>query len=252
MNSWDLIPILLLMLFSIALGGGTAIVLLVLHWRRREFDLRSISTDHNEGYFSGLIPLRAPFLRRPTVWLAIRNHNLVAVQSALALHNAKPTSLVDGRVSSQELLIAPPFRGWILVFGSGLPNPADDVDVCFRFLLDLSRKLGHVQFFVADQVLCHHAWAQAEAGRVIRAYAWAGQTLWNQGIKTVAELKLGFKCFNYGELSEGAVWNRNEVMAANADKVPLLAAHWSLDPAEVQFRLAEQGGGITGEMRRIY
>ena len=122
----------------------------------------------------------------------------------------------------------------------------------YRFLLDLSRKVGQVQFFVADQVLYHHAWVRAEAGRVVRAYAWAGQTLWSQGIKTVPELKLGFKCFNYGESSEGAAWNRNDAAAANADKVPLLAAHWSVDPAEVQFRLAEQGGGIAGEIRRVY
>ncbi len=240
------------MLFSIALGGGAAIVLLVLYWRRRESGLRHLRTEHNPGYFSGLIPLRAPFLRRPTSWLAIRSHNLQAVQSALELHNPTPCSWADGRISAQELLVAPPLHGWSLVFGSGLPNPADDVDTCYRFVLDLSRKLGHVQFFVADQVLYHHAWVQAEAGRVIRAYAWAGQTVWNQGIKTIPELKLGFKFFNYGESPESAVWNRNDIMAANADKVPLLAAHWSLDPAEVQFRLAEYGGGIAGEVRRIY
>jgi len=227
-------------------------VLLVLHWRRREFGWRLPQTSHNPNYFSGLIPLRAAFLRRPTSWLAIRSYSLQAVQSAFDLRNPKPCSLVERRTSAQELLIAPPFRDWIIVFGSGLPNPADDVDACFRFVLDLSRKLGHVQFFVADQVLYHHAWVQAEAGRVIRAYAWAGQTLWNQGVKTVPELKLGFKVFSYGESSEGAIWNQNEVMAMNADKVPLLAAHWSLDPAQVQFRLAEYGGGIAGEMRRIY
>jgi len=46
-----------------------------------------------------------------------------------------------------------------------LPDPADDVDVCYRLLAELSRKLGHVQFFNANTVLNQHAWVQAEHGR---------------------------------------------------------------------------------------
>ena len=55
-------------------------------------------------------------------------------------------------------------NGWIIVTGSGLPNPSCDVDECFRFLTELSRKLGQVQFFQADRILHHHAWARVENG----------------------------------------------------------------------------------------
>ena len=72
-----------------------------------------------------------------------------------------------------------------------MPDPAVDVDACFRFVVDLSRKLGQVQFFSASRILHHHAWVRVEGGRVVRAYAWAGETLWSQGLRTPAEKELG-------------------------------------------------------------
>src|SRR5262249_32901967 len=145
-----------------------------------------------------------------------------------------------------------PVKGWILVFGSGLPDPSEDVDACFRFVLDLSRKLGHVQFFSASVVLHHHAWARVEAGRVQRAYAWAGKTIWKQGLRTRAETELGLKCLEYGEIAARTSFGAPEFMAANADKVPLLAARWSLDPAEIDERFFQHERGIAGEPSRRY
>jgi hypothetical protein len=126
------------------------------------------------------------------------------------------------------------------------------VDATFRFLTALSRKLGHVQFFTANRVLGHHAWARLEAGRVVRAYAWAGKTLWNQGIKTRAELELSLKCFRYFETPDRPSYGQPDVIAMNTEKVPLLAARWSLDPAAIDERLFEQSRGIAGELPRLY
>ena len=117
--------------------------------------------------------------------------------------------LKDWRATNEKkLFISPPVDGWILVIGSALPDPAADVDACFRFVMELSRKLGHVQFFSANRVLSHHAWVQVEAGRVRRAYAWAGTTLWKQGLKTTAEADLGLKCFDYFETAERTSFGR--------------------------------------------
>src|SRR6185295_7557650 len=108
----------------------------------------------------------------------------------LRLNNPTPCSWEEGlaRAQGHKLFISPPVGGWILVMGSDLPDPGDDVDKCFRFILDLSRKLGHVQYFSANRVVDHHSWAQAEQGRVLRAYAWAGRTVWHQGKMTRAEI----------------------------------------------------------------
>jgi hypothetical protein len=108
------------------------------------------------------------------------------------------------------------------------------VDACFLFLTGISRRLGHVQFFYAEKFSGHHAWARIDDGCVTRAYAWTGETVWNQGLKTRAEMGLRMKCFDYGDNSEMDFESVNESTAANLDKIPLLAARWSVDPAMVR------------------
>ena len=103
-------------------------------------------------------------LHCPNRWVAIRSTNPQAVQTALGLHNPTPCSWMDGmaRVSDQKLFISPPVNGWVLVVGSLLPEPSEDVDACFRFLQRLSRELGEVQFFSVNRAVGHHAWARFE------------------------------------------------------------------------------------------
>ena len=113
-----------------------------------------------------------------------------------------------------EFFISPRVNGWVIVTGLALPSPDDDVDACFLFLTALSRKLGHVQFFHAEKFTHHHAWARVDDGCVTRAYAWAGETVWNQGAKTMPEIELGLKCFVYGDNSA-----TNEIAETNFEKV---------------------------------
>ena len=247
MSTGDLIPLVLLLLFVAAFGTGMAMYYLIRYLRRREGWVDSFgSMDETPGETAFVVsPLRA-FWRRPTCWLAIRSRNMFAVQSALELDNAKPCSWTEGLSSDRRLFVSPPIQGWILVMGAGLPDPSDDVDECFRFLTELSRRLGHVQLYKADATLMHHAWARVEAGRVVRAYGWAGNTIWNQGMKTRAEAALGLKCFGYGEGPQREGWQSSDLLASNVEKVPLLAARWSLNPAELDARLVERSRGVTG------
>jgi len=252
MNTWDWIPLLLLLPLGIALGGGGALLLFVRHWRRHRSAFRLFSVDRGGAFLPGPAVAHPALIQRPACWLAIRTGSVHAVQSALRLHNARPCSWVDGLASEQKLFIAPPVRGWVLVIGAGLPDPADDVDICFRFLLQLSRQLGHVQLFSANRALSHHAWVRVQNGRVVRAYAWAGQTLWDQGVKTLAELELKMACFRYLETPPRPFFGQPDVLARNTDKVPRLAARWSLDPAAVDERLFEHASGLAGEPPRLY
>jgi hypothetical protein len=240
-------PALLLLLFSTALSIGLAIIVLLIRRARER---------------AGEVPARAPerpcpydrtcIFRRPGCWLAVKSRNLLAVQSALGLHNVKPCSWTEGLAGDEKLFVAPPVKGWILVMGSGLPDPSDDVDACFRFVVSLSRKLGQVQFFSASRVLHHHAWIKVDGGRVVRAYAWAGRTLWQQGSRTTAENELGLKCFDYMEPAERVSFEAPDPVAVNVDKVPLLAARWSLDPARIEERALEAQHGVAGEPSRRY
>src|SRR5262245_6536688 len=249
MNTADIMAVLLLSLLCLAVSLGTAMVfLLIRHARRRGARMPALS-----GPF-GPAPLRRRhFNARPTCWLAVKSRSPRALQSALSLHHVKPCSWMEGLAGEAKLFIAPPVKGWLLVFGSGLPEPQDDVDACYRFVAELSRRVGQVQLFSASRILHHHAWVRAENGRIIRAYAWAGRVLWAQGQPTLAEKELALVCLNYTDTpEETAGFGLPDRIAANVDKVPLLAARWSLDPAAIDERFLEHECGIAGEPSQRY
>ena len=236
-------PVLLLLLFSIALSIGLGIAIVLARQARRQ----KLVPQRQGPPFATSSYEASSALRRPGCWLAVKSRSLVAVQSALGLHNPKPCSWIEGLAGDEKLFVAPPVRGWILVMGAGLPDPSEDVDACFRFVLRLSRHLGQVQLFCAHRVPHHHAWVRAEGGKIVRAYAWAGKTLWQQGTRTAAEKELDLKCFDYAEPPERVSFGQPDAIALNVDKVPLLAARWSLDPARIDQRFLERERGVAGE-----
>jgi hypothetical protein len=251
MNSGDLIAALLLLVLGVALGVGVTCLLTVLHFMRKGRLLPRPIMRKRE-----LLPrehrVTTPAFNLPTRWLAIRSGNPQLVQAALALINPMPCSWEEGLSAAHEhkLFISPAIRGWVFVMGSNLPEPSDDVDKCFRFVMDLSRKLGHVQFFSVNRAVNHHAWVQAELGTVVRAYAWAGRTLWNQGAMTRAEIDLSLKCFAYGDGEERVDFGRPDPASINTERLPLLAARWSIDPTSIDARMLKESRGIAGQPSR--
>ena len=219
---------MLLVAHFLALGVAAMVFgwMIFLQRRNRAAEKKSRSAEEN-------FPLRAASVIRPTTWLAIRSLEPEAVRAALA--------------DKEEFFISPRVNGWVIVTGPGLPDPSDDVDACHLFLTALSRELGHVQFFYVEKFSAHHAWARMDEGCVTRAYAWAGETIWNQGAKTLAENSLELKCPGYGDDSEIEFWTAKENASANVEKIPLLAARWSVDP-----EILHRAGGITGESSRLY
>jgi hypothetical protein len=239
----DIMPFLLLMLFSVALAICLGIILRVCrHPAQLGFAMEN-------GVATAAETISSPevYLQRPSCWLAVKSGNLLAVKRALGLQKAKPCSWIQGLCREEKLFISPPVKGWILVFGSDLPDPAADVDACFRFVMGLSRRLGHVQLFLANRVLQHHAWIRAEKGRVMRAYAWAGQTLWTQGATTLAEQELDMLCLDYCEGASGGNFGPSDPVVGNIDKVPALAARWSIDPGRLSGHFLEAEFGLAGE-----
>ncbi|HSY42273.1 MAG TPA: hypothetical protein VK811_00075 [Candidatus Acidoferrum sp.] len=192
------------------------------------------------------LPSQIIFPQRPACWLAIRAASPEGVLAALGLGRSTPCSWSEGMTGEHEFFISPRVNGWVIVTGLAIPTPDDDVDECFRFLVSLSRKLGHVQFFQAEKFLHYHAWARLDYGCVTRAYAWAGETVWNQGGKTVPETELGVKCLSYGDPCPP------NVARMNTDKVSQLAARWNFDPASVDERSLNLALGMAGELPRIY
>jgi len=188
-------------------------------------------------------------LEEPRSWLAIRSHNLAAIQHALRLNNTNACTASEGLacLAGNKLFISAPMGSWALVLGPGLPDPSHDIDKCYHFIAGLSVALGHIEFFWRNRALSHHAWVQAECGQIIRAYAWAGETLWNYGPLTPAEKELRLTCWSYGQ--EIPVWPFSRATPrANTEKVHLLAQKWSLDPMAIGKDIWSEGHGITGEL----
>jgi hypothetical protein len=236
------VPLMLLALNGLALVIGATMLAWMIALQRR-----ARAAESRIYHRPDFLPFQLTFAPRPASWLAIRSQSPKAVRAALGLDLFAPDPWVKGLSGGPGFFIGPPVNGWIIVTGPGLPDPGNDADESFRFLTGISRQLGHVQFFQAERVLHHHAWVRVENGLVIRAYAWAAETVWNQGARTAAETDLSMKCFGYDEHPAADSWAAAEWMAANVAKVPLLAAHWSLDPARIDARLRKPAGGITGE-----
>jgi hypothetical protein len=242
-NPVNAFPLLWLLLLGFLLGSGTVVLLWMLAWRRR-VRAKHFPVQRPPEF----LPLQFSYAPRPASWLAIRSQNPRAIRAALGLDHLTPGPWVEGLTGGYGFFIGAPVNGWVVVTGSGLPDPGNDADDCFRFLTDLSRKVGHVQFFMAERVLQHHAWVRVENGVVTRAYAWAGETVWNQGTKTAAETDLSMKCLSYGEQLNVKSLAATKWMAGNVAKVPLLAARWSLDPARINVRhLRKHADGIAGD-----
>src|SRR5665213_1031861 len=235
--------VVLLAMNGLALGIGFLILgwMLALHRRRRRLEQTVFSPALN------FFPFQSQSAHRPGCWLAVRSVSTEAVKDALELNRAAPCSWEEGLAGGHEFFISPRVHGWVIVTGLGLPHPSDDVDATFLFLTALSRKLGHVQYFYASRLMRHHAWARLDDGCVTRAYAWTGETVWNQGAKTMPETRLGLKCFAYGDTLPS-----KEAVEMNFEKVAALAARWSLDPAAIDESSLNHASGLAGELSQLY
>ncbi|MCW5556700.1 MAG: hypothetical protein KIT22_02475 [Verrucomicrobiae bacterium] len=178
----------------------------------------------------------------PQRWVAVRSSNTALVRELLGMADgtAVPWSEALARAKEPAFFISGPVDGWTLILGGRLPDPARDVDALFRWLHRLSRELGEVHFYAADRVVQSHAWARLDDGRVMRAYAWTGETQWNEGRFTLEERLLGLRCRDYLEEADPMRFGSVAPEVRNTDRVILLARRWSLDPVAASERLLQQ------------
>ena len=250
-NWFEVLPPILIFLLTVIFVIGVGFVMLARYHVRKRKEDDALMEQFLRVNGAGAAALGARSIYGlPKRWVAIRSTNQQAVREAFRLHNARTCTWEEGlaEASQRKLFISPPVGSWILVMGTCLPDPHEDVDHAFRFILELSQKLGHVQFFQADRVLYHHAWVRAEEGRILRAYAWAGETLWNQGPVSLAETELGLHCLDYGDLTGMDSFPPAPFIQTNTDKVVALAANWSIDPLTIDQRALRLGQGLAGEV----
>jgi hypothetical protein len=170
-------------------------------------------------------------LEPPTHWLAINSTNTGVIRDAMGLHPqvAPRWSEALDRLNEHAVFVSAPVDGWSLVVGGALPDLEHDVDELFHFLMRVSLAVGEVQFFHFNRFDQSHGWARLKCGRVIRAYAWSGSTLWNQGPMTLDEQLLGLRCQPYGDEAELAGLGEPPPGQHNGERVMSLASRWSVD-----------------------
>ncbi len=183
----------------------------------------------------------------PRLWIVVKGRKLRTLQAALGLRNPQPCSWPEGLASTGRVFLAGPIKGWILVTGPALPDPTDEVDDCFHSVCRLSREVGQVQLFCVNSVLGHHGWIKAKGGRIVRAYVWAGTTVWSQGALTPEEQALHLKCFDYAQNAQALSDGEVAAVRENCERVKLLAGQWSVDVANLEPFL--DVCGIIGELR---
>jgi hypothetical protein len=220
--------LLMLVPFFVVFSTGILFCFLIYQWARQRHKNQVESISESSGF-----SMKHHLLAQPSFWLAVKGTDLWPVQQALGLDAPVPCTWEEGlqEASERKLFISPPVQGWILIVGSGLPDPNEDVDRCFHFLRRISSKLGHVQFFGVNKVLGHHSWGILEKGSVFRAFAWSGQTIWNEGPFTAVEKELQMKCPEY--FAEPRGYGQKDPVQLNLEKVNRLAAKWSVDPVSL-------------------
>ncbi len=237
----DVVPVMMICLFIAMIAFALLVHQLIKHELRKRRSRSPAPTPWKR--------ISSSLFEPPMRWLAVRSQNPRVIQNALGVQNPRACSWTDALITPFEprLFISPAVNGWVIVMGCDLPDPADDVDECFLFLTQLSQKLGEVQFFVRNRAVAHHGWAWLDDGKVSRAYVWAGETLWNQGVTTTGERDLRMRCLDYTQGAESLGLSQRDVLSLNTDKVVRLAGAWSIDPTTVEPD-ALDAKGIAGDL----
>lgn len=250
----DIVPVLLLFLLTMTVSAIVCAFLALRCLQNR----RSSATETRRPTASVRFQSESNrfVLDSPRCWAAIRSRNLGAVQDALGLANAVACCWIEGlaeAMTGNRFFVSPPINGWILVFGTHLPTPSEDVDQCFRFVMNLSVTLGEAQYFCANPINGEHAWARAIHGNIIRGYAWHEETLWNQGEFSDAERKTGMAVFPYGESPEVSLLDSPNLYQRNVERIFRLAGRWSVDPIRAaQADVAALGISGDASLSRIF
>lgn len=164
-------------------------------------------------------------------WFAVQSLDAQGIVEALGLTSPRPANWQSGLCAAYEeprcVFLTPPVEGWTLVIGQVLPDPGGEgrPDRCTPVLLELARRFPRVCYFSTYGRAEIHAWALAEHGRLLRQFAWIGETgecPWDSDPLTAEERQLGLH-FARHALPAG------DDAAPGEDDVLALAAHWSLD-----------------------
>jgi hypothetical protein len=229
----------------LVVGGLLAVVALGVWQAPRVFRTRP-------QFIVALPDRRLPFGCKMS-WLAVRTQNTAGLISELSLGSIRPVNWVEGvgaiyddRRSDQCVFVTPPTGEWTLVAGLALPHPLGPAfkDKCSPLLERLSVKFGSAHYYFSFPLLDFYAWARAEDGVMVRAFAVGDEGMvWNRGRLTTAERELKLRFFELrGVENRAGDLGGDLVLMPTEEQVLELAGKWSCNPSRVMEHDVEPTG----------
>jgi hypothetical protein len=191
-------------------------------------------------------------------WIAIRTPDREAVVRSLELRDTRETSWQEGIDTIYRdgslLFITPAVKEWTMVVGWWTAHAGDEQSPAAveELVTRLSTEFGEAQAFATHRVVEAHHWILARDGRLLRSFAYLGESgrvLANKGEPTGAEQSMNFRVLSAPEeLDEqelrGALPNDDEWWAPNEEDVMSVAGHWSINPQDLGTSLITTGQGL--------
>jgi hypothetical protein len=223
-----MIPVLVFLVVATVVAAGA----LAARRQRRTSPAAANSNSHETP----------PALGHAMSWLAVRTSDTKELISMLDVRGAKTVNWHEGvgaiyaeRSPDASAFITPPIEGWTLVAGLALPHPlgAAFKDKCSPLIEALSARFGAAHYYFSFPLLDYYAWAKAEDGAVVRAFATGDEgIIWNRGRLTPEERQLNLQFFEFRGVEDrhGDVGGDLLLVPTEA-QVLKLAGAWSCDPS---------------------
>ncbi|HYZ86838.1 MAG TPA: hypothetical protein VE621_20650 [Bryobacteraceae bacterium] len=194
-----------------------------------------------------------------TGWIAVRTSDLKAVTESLPIRSHTAANWPDGLAAAYKggaIFITPPVNGWICVLGdwpmgigrrrsiSSVSVPSgitrQSVEAVSKIVADLSSRFGEAHGYAKHRVVEYHHWILAKQGRVVRCFAYLGETgeiLCQSGSVTEVE-----KSLRYASLTSDE-WVPDE------QDVMVVASGWSFDPTTLSAASSPAATGIIARLK---
>jgi hypothetical protein len=167
------------------------------------------------------------------------------VARALQLRTVLPANWEGGLAAARDsgVFVTPPVDGWVLVTGVDLWRRRDVGSEVLPLLQELSQTFSTACWFATHTGDEQHGWALCRRGRLVRAYAFAGEAgeVLSVGDSTTDERQLGCFVADPRDRSDDPIkwWPERSVVHA-------LALRWSRDPDRCESGVAAVG--LVGRM----
>ena len=180
-----------------------------------------------------------------TGWISVRTTDMKAVAKSLPLRSERAANWKHGIEAAYEgdtVFITPPVNGWICVVGEWAAGMGDrrSVESVARTVSGLSSRFGEAHGYATHRVIEYHHWIMAKQGRVVRCFAYIGETgeiLCQTGPLTDAETTLPCASLPPDQ------WIPNE------EDVMTVASVWSFDPTKLSAESAPPAMGILARLK---